>query len=112
MAEFTEVVKKYRRMINAWRKNGYVPEKDIRVAELDISKFNETAALWFEEYVMYWAKQYPEKKYPSWADYLHNIGVLLKYLPHEALPCIYQDLVRKEIPEHIAKKLGIEPLEE
>lgn len=113
MAEFCEVVKEYRRMIQRWRDSDMVSEEDVNKAIVKFEKLSDTAAASFEHYIMRWAASNPpKKKYPKWADYLHSIGVLGEYLPHEASFCIYNDLVNKEIPEHIAKKLGIEPLEE
>lgn len=113
MAEFCEVVKEYRRMIQCWRDTDIASEKDINKAIVKIEDLSDTAAASFEHYIMRWAASNPpKKKYPKWADYLHSIGVLRKYLPHEADFFICRDLVNNEIPEHIAKKLGIEPLEE
>lgn len=113
MAEFCEVVKEYRRMIQCWRDSGMVSEEDVNKSIVKVEELSDGAAASFEHYVVQWAASNPpKKKYPKWANYLHSIGVLGKYLPHEAGFCIYLDLASQEIPEHIAKKLGIEPLEE
>lgn len=113
MAEFCEVVKAYRRMIQYWRDADIASEKDINKAIVKIEELSDTAAASFEHYIMHWAASNPpKKKYPKWSDYLQSIGVLRKRLPYEACSLIYHDLANKEIPEHIAKKLGIEPLEE
>lgn len=105
MAEFCEVVKEYRRMIRHWRDSDALSEEEINKAIVKFEELSDTAAASFEHYIMDWAAIHPpKKKYPKWANYLHSIGVLGKYLPHEAGFCIYHDLASKEIPEHIAKK--------
>lgn len=113
MAEFCEVVKEYRRMIQCWRDSDMVSEEDVNRAIVKFEELSNTAAASFEHYIMHWAASNPpKKKYPKWADYLQSIGVLRKYLALETDSSIYRSLVNNEIPEHIAKKLGIEPLEE
>lgn len=110
MAEFKDVIRHYQRMIKSWKDSGLFNEKDIEKAAKDMIAIpNESAALSFERYVMCWAKEHPENKYPSWADYLMDIGVIGRVLPHEAYKLV-STLSNSEIPENIAKKLGIEPL--
>lgn len=111
MAEFKDVIRHYRRMIKSWKDSGIFSEKDIEKAANDMIAIpNEMAALSFERYVMSWAKEHPEKKYPSWADYLMDIGVIGMVLPHESYKLV-SALSDSEIPENIAKKLGLEPME-
>lgn len=128
MAEFKDVIRNYRRMVKDWKDSGLFSEKDIEKAANDmITISNETAALSFERYVMSWAKEHPEKKYPSLAEWWKS-----KY-PHFSSgkpPCWKYFLSAKDcanlcnkhthcsscqnepIPEDVAEKLGIKPLEE
>ena len=65
-----------------------------------------------EEIVMRWAKDHPEPVYPTWKEYLLDIGVI----PDDAVPPDYvQELivmcVDKPIPADIAQKLGLKAKE-
>ena len=129
MAEFKEVVHHFRRMVKDWEDSGLFGKDDIEKAASNMIAIpDESAALSFERYVMSWAKEHPEKKYPSLAEWWKSI------YPHSSTgepPCWryflsakdYRDLCNKHtcscascknepIPKDVAEKLGIEPREE
>lgn len=112
MAEFKEVVHHFQRMVKSWEDGGLFEKDNLEKAAASMIAIpDETAALNFERYVMNWAKEHPEKKYPSWTDYLMDIGVIGKVLPHEGYKIVLM-LANSEIPEEIAKKLQIKPVRE
>ena len=123
MAEFQEVMREHRRLC----KNGN------DCASCNLSSQNNTYGMsctlflslhsdLAEAFIMSWADEHPEPKYPTWKEWFSsnkfpgNGGVFY--------PCVFQKascddcinecenchLLDKQIPEDIAKKLGIKPL--
>ena len=58
-----------------------------------------------EEVIMSWAAKNPEPVYPTWEEYLRNVGVI----PTDQ--DIIQTFLKTHIPADIAQKLGIKPKE-
>ena len=129
MAEFKEVVHHFRRMVKSWEDSGIFDKDSIEKAALSMIAIpNESVALSFERYVMHWAKEHPEKKYPSLAEWWKST------YPHsssEGPPCWryflsakdHRDMCDKHtyscascknepMSKDVAEKLGIEPQEE
>ena len=69
------------------------------------------------ETIIRWAKENPKPVYPSWIDWLQSMGLISKpygwdkVLPGTAdrLVCVTTEKAKENIPEEIAKKLGLEP---
>ena len=97
MAEYTEVIKQFKRMCaheNCRTATG-CPMNGCNISQC--RKFGFERPREFERRVMQWAKEHPS--YPSWEEYLCGIGF-----------CTYNSL-SDPIPADIAQKLGIEPKE-
>ena len=62
-----------------------------------------------EAAVMSWAAENPEPQFPSWGEYLTQIGAV--NLVEQTQTYVHTALFFKPIPENIAQKLGIEPKE-
>ena len=99
MAEYTEVIKQFKRMCKSITPiectRGECPMGLENIGQCRKVAFECPEK--FEEQVMAWAAKHPEPKYPSWEEYLCSIGF-----------CSYNSL-SKPIPADIAQKLGIEP---
>lgn len=106
---FQEVMKQYNRMFEAHKQGVSIP----------VEASYETAVKqpeYFEEVVMDWAANNPEPVYPTFAEWLHNIGVTFSDQPFPApnIPVyVFQVNVKMFEPIHtdIAEKLGIQPKE-
>lgn len=80
---------------------GMATDMDIEVMAKEVSK---------------WAAEHPEPVYPTWAEWLNNIGVIISDRPFPALNipvCVYQAGTKmvKPIPADLAEKLGLQPKE-
>lgn len=128
MAEYTEVIKQFKRMCKSVTlmkcTRGECP---IAMGCENIGQCRKAAferPLDFEKRVMDWAAEHPEPVYPTWEEWLQSIGVmesstrlkelcqrqlLIDGIPAYAVPTVK---VLKPIPADIAQKLGIEPKEE
>lgn len=112
MAEFQEVIQQKKRMCNSV----LCCKCDIyRLCGEDLSKcpqFISNNPKKAEEVIMRWAEEHPEPVYPSWYDYLHNIGVL--YNKHTAggyVTEICWGYMMAPIDDDTAQKLGLQPKE-
>lgn len=119
MAEFKEVVAQYERMCKHYTLTvgcDYCPLHgkgcvDGRMPVYPLDKLEE-----YEKVVMDWAAKNPEPVYPTWAEWLHNIGVTISDQPFSAPNIsVYVFQVNSKmfdpIPTNIAEKLGIQPKE-
>lgn len=107
MAEFSEVIKQFKRMCKS-----VTPMKCTRgecqmgcenIGQCRKVAFERPAK--FEEQVMSWAAEHPEPVYPSWYRWLIMMGAI------GSVEDLFSDLQR-EIPADIAQKLGLEPKED
>jgi len=119
MADFVQTMKDWKRMCNAMEKlrpddsccgcrlEGYgcpaIYEDDSHVDYADVEK-NVTA----------WAAEHPEPKYPTWWEWLENMGIVSKakseYSEIFDTICVGTRMF-DSIPADLAQKLGIEPKE-
>ena len=111
MAEFQEVAKELERMCNMYhaaRKCGTddcpVYYEDLCYAQVMVHVHGDDACN-LEEVVMSWAEKHPKPVYPTWVEWLREIGIV----PSEQ-KC-FHDWLLTPIPTDIAQKLGIEPKE-
>lgn len=109
--EFVEVIKQFNRICNSHAECAGCPiSEQMHSFCLDDCKFNLLEeAVKMEAVITEWAAEHPEPKYPSWWQYLADIGVL----PHELTPAQIDpvDGLLKQIPDETAIKLGIKPKE-
>ena len=62
--------------------------------------------------IMAWAAEHPEPVYPTWAEWLHDNGIILDARQHnENEHWLLGIEAMRPIPADIAQKLGIEPKE-
>lgn len=112
MAEFSEVMRHWRRMCVACETK-YGDNSCIEcplhgcTAIYDSDGTEDNADI--ERKVMQWAAEHPEMVYPTWYEWLRGIGVL----GTAAIDNGYTSemLCTTHIPADIAQKLGIEPEE-
>jgi hypothetical protein len=64
---------------------------------------DEDEAKTIEGFVMAWAANHPEPVYPTWVEWLRQMGVV----PSEQ-KCFHSWLL-DQIPAEVAQKLGLEP---
>ena len=125
MAEFQEVMRQWVRICNSVpgkenynfcsdKQSGYVcPLCNSGLCSKGISEQTDEDIASGERTIMQWAAEHPEPAYPTWSEWLVNIGVfpkMMSTIPSKALDAISNG-VCKPIPADIAKKLGIEPKE-
>lgn len=122
MAEFKDVAKELERMCNTYhaaRKCNTdkcpIYCEDLCYAPAMVHVHGDDACK-LEKVVMSWAAEHPEPKYPTFAEWLNSIGVIIGDvpLPLPNIPVyVYQAGAKmfEPIPSDIAEKLGIEPKE-
>lgn len=116
MAEFQEVMRQFNRMCGACAGCYNCPLQEPDGADLcSISTFvNDSEHI--EREIMKWAVEHPEPKYPTFAEWLNSIGVIIGTVPLH-LPnvpvnvCQAGEKMFESIPADIAEKLGIKPKE-
>ena len=96
MASFTEVISTIRRM------------PDDLAAQMIVRMTNETEAV--EQEVQAWAKDNPEPRYPTWAEWLCEMGVS-RISSFEDGKVVYSRCRKfyEEMDRATAERLGIEP---
>lgn len=108
VAEFSEVIKQFKRMCKsvtlAKCTRGECPMGCENIGQCRKVAFERPSD--FEQRVMSWAAEHPEPVYPTWVEWLREIGIV----PSEQ-KC-FHDWLLASIPADIAQKLGIEPKEE
>lgn len=120
MAEYTEVIKQFKRMCESTTgfkcSRGECPVMGYAFGCENISQCRKIALEHpneFEEKVMSWAAEHPEPVYPTWAEWLESMHVITVTpiegcMIKKVLPAFY---MFSQIPADIAQKLGIEPKE-
>lgn len=109
MAEFGEVMRQWGRMCSSMTNCDYCPVYDSArsacIAKLKNLANREIRAA--EEEVMGWAAVHPEPAYPTWREWLEEMGVI-DHAENYAQCGV--TVARKRIPYDIARKLGITPI--
>ena len=121
MAEFQEVMRHWKRMCDAYTTDDSDCCSDCPVGDLHehgcgaIFETEDTTD--WQEYanaIMAWAEEHPEPKYPSWLEWLENMGIVSKakseYSEVFDTICVGTRMFYP-IPADIAEKLGLEPKE-
>ena len=107
MAEFNEVMRQYKRMCDS---NSCIECPMYCQCGMGVVK---SAPDTFEKRVMEWAEAHPEPVYPTWIEWMRDIGLAEK-------PGLWNDFkgnvfattqIYQPIPADIAEKLGIKPKE-
>lgn len=125
MAEFQDVMKQFDRMCWYYQRKRECPMgcpmNGVNISQCRKVAFEEPIVT--EKTVMAWAAEHPEPKYPTWLEWLHDLGLIVQregtfteYGPNESFSAIKKvDILTIEgyqsIPADIAQKLGIEPKE-
>lgn len=107
MFDFVEVTKASTRMCNCECCGDCPVGADNNGVDIDCSKLRLYNPDVYAELVMKWAKENPEKVYPTWKEWLIEMDVVR--------PAYYKDIfeIRNDsIPADIAEKLGLEPKEQ
>ena len=120
MAEFKEVAKHIKRMCDIEKGNC----RNCKLSSVN-NRFKLPCYIFTldypeetEEYIMQWAKENPEQRYPTWCEWQNEnfpdrerVITLCYFDTSVKKTCgntLCSDCVHSEIPEYIAKKLGIE----
>lgn len=116
MAEFSEVMTQFARLCDYYSQNGChgcpVDEEGFNCA-CEKQGCSKSSAEELEAIIMSWAAEHPEPVYPTWSEWLVQMGVfppMMSTNPIKAMDAISSG-VCKPIPADIAQKLGIEPKE-
>lgn len=124
MAEFTDVMRKAKRMCEAFR-DGHCSKCPIGNAELlecGIMTTSEMECEEVERRVMRWAAEHPEPVYPTWNEWQNSRFPdadkemnPCEFLSRDRLNCAEKtcaECMEQQIPADIAEKLWIKPKEE
>ena len=118
MAEYSEVIKQFKRMCkvgNCATTTGCPMYPSCNISQCRKIAFERPAE--FETRVMEWAEEHPEPVYPTWAEWLAENGVFGPFkdikTDFSEIEILYKmrDMMFKPIPADIAEKLGIQPKE-
>lgn len=113
MAEFTEVMRQYKRMCygkSCCDCDFYKFKTSINY-QMACLRFLKEYPIEAEALVMNWAKEHPVV-YPTWMEWLTDVGAIPKTISWDEplIESIY-DAIQEHIPADTAQKLGIEPKE-
>ena len=112
MSEFQEVMRQFDRMCKA---HGGCVDCPLAIkgtleTKCSVGSFVDEPE-YIEREVMAWAAEHPEPVYPTWSEWLVQMGVFPQMMstnPIKAMDAISNG-VCKPIPADMAQKLGIEP---
>lgn len=104
MATFSEVVRQFRRRCKEGCANCPLTKQQDNCWE-----YAAKNPAVFEEWVMDWAKAHPEPVYPTWIEWLREMKIVGSGF--SVVPLSINDSIYAQIPEDIAKKLGLKPKE-
>lgn len=76
-------------------------------------KDNVQYAEQIEKHVMSWAADHPEPVYPTWMEWLADVGAIPEAIRWDEplIEAVY-DAIQEHIPADLAQKLGLRPKEE
>ena len=113
MSDFVKTMRDWKRMCYAFSKQyGYDCCQYCRLhqkgCEAILLQIQESAYDTIAETVYAWAAENPEPQYPTWLDYLHTLGLVIKT---ENCTTYGFDFTkaRNPTPADIAEKLGLKP---
>ena len=129
MADFVQTMKDWRRMCIAandgpdTNKCGNCPMGETRMCAFEISDIGDYELQEAETIITTWAAEHPEPKYPTWQEWLHDLGLIVQkdgtfteYGPNEIFSTTKKvDALTikgyQSIPVDLAQKLGLKPKE-
>lgn len=117
MAEFQEMVRELHRLCETQRRlhENTCNKCPIKIATMGtifqcyryvLEKPKEA-----ENIIMSWAAEHPEPVYPTWGEWLMQLGVMGRTSREMSNPYYAEAKAASPIPADIAQKLGIEPKE-
>ena len=111
MAEFQEVMRQITRYCNSQNGCASCELSKITDDHCPSDLFADDNGANIENEVMSWAAEHPEPVYPTWGEWLMQLGVMGR--THQEMPNPYFAAAKaiSPIPADIAQKLGIEPKE-
>jgi len=110
MAEFQEVMRQYVRLCESQENCSHCPVYRFYGCFNTVKRVSEcNDADMFERTIMEWAAEHPEPVYPTWWEYLYEIGGM-QVVSSEHYSAV-RTCLSNPIPADIAEKLGIEPKE-
>lgn len=107
MAEFSEIVRQFRRMCKDGCAKCLLKNKQYNSYNCREYAYENPAM--FEQIVMEWAKENPEPVYPTWIEWLREMKIIESGV--SLVPMSVNDSIYAQIPADIAKKLGLKPKE-
>lgn len=116
MAEFVQTMKDWRRLCDAHTGDGDVCQR------CPLGKVTNGCVAIYEDEMDYagiereverWAAEHPEPVYPTWREWLLEMGVYRKRILCDGVAQIETDMLKEcsPIPANIAEKLGLKPKE-
>lgn len=122
MADFAHTMRNWRRMCETLIREhdgvGYkacedCPLNSNPICTTETKDLNAFDIMNAEKGIMKWAAEHPEPVYPTWLEYLCEIGVIPKVIHCNELYLVaYNGIHDNRIPADIAEKLEIQPKEE
>ena len=114
MAEFQDVMEQFDRMCWYYQRKRECPMacpmNGVNISQCRKVAFEKPKET--EEIVMKWAAEHPEQVYPTWMEWLTDLGAIPKAISwDEPLVEAVYDAIQERIPADLAQKLGIEPKE-
>jgi hypothetical protein len=78
---------------------------------ISISGYSDNKFMELEKALLSWAAEHPEPVYPTWVEYLVEIGVIPHKIRLKTADALMDTHMLKPIFADIAQKLGIKPKE-
>ena len=116
MAEFVQTMKDWRRMCKAYTTDDEsccygCPVADFREHGCGAIFEMEDGTDWerYEGQIREWAAEHPEPVYPTWVEFLTDVGFVTTFDVSEGTA--YSFNWDRQIPADLAEKLGLQPKE-
>ena len=115
MAEFSELVRIKKRLCIKYKSSGCIGcpinfSMGNLCGIISISRYSDNKFMELEEALLSWAAEHPEPVYPTWMEWLTDLGAIPKAINwDEPLVEAVYDAIQEHIPADIAQKFGIEP---
>ena len=110
MAEFQEVMRQWVRARKATKCCG---EENNILSVYPLEAYDDALIANIEKRVMSWAKKHPEPVYPTWGDWLAEIGLISWENNGDGVYSVMVPTFKMctQIPVDIAERLGLQPKE-